>query len=442
VTIRTHVVVALASVSLFVATACSPTAAPAQPTAAPPTAAPAKPAAAPTTAAPASQAQPTSAPAPAAASTSNAPIKIGEIGEYTGPLSATNTFYYNALEWVFQQYGNNTLAGRPVQFFRIEDQAKTDVFQSEVRRAIEVEKAPLLVGPINSSLGTSAGDWINQQPVVFTTPEIGAVQYYPGENMTRWTTTSWHLALPDLGKFYAEKGIKKAVTIGLDYAAGRDHVQGEVDKVFPAGNIQVVQQFWVPLGAADYGPIFAQIETGPDVLVTGALYGADGDKFQQQASEFGIKDRVGMISFPAAFALDDQGLDKLGPVADGMYVYNDQPPPDYPDPEYQKFVADFKAKFNVPPSYGSKALFNYLQIKQAAEAVKGNVEDRPAFQKAMREPVKTPFDTVMFDACGNAVRKVFLKQVKNVNGVWQNTLVRELPGASIPCPQPANFKSS
>ncbi|HLG69209.1 MAG TPA: ABC transporter substrate-binding protein [Chloroflexota bacterium] len=374
----------------------------------------------------------------AAAAASGNPIKIGVIGEYTGPFGVNGNRIADTLDWLLQQDGGQ-IAGRPVKLIRAEDQAKVDVFQSEAKRLMETEKVDLFIGPINSGVAASAQKWMNDQPTTWVIYEVGTVQYYPGDNAVRSVATSWHHALPALGQYYADQGIKRAVTIGLDYAAGRDFVNGEVKDVLPAGKIELAKQFWVPVGNADFGPIISQIPSGQDVMITGALWAADALRFMQQATDFGLKSKVKVIAFPAAFANDDDDPTALAAGA-GMYVYNEMPPPDLPNPDYQKFVAAYKQKFGVNPGYATKAYLSYLQVKQAAEALKGDLSDRKKLIEELRQPVKTPFGTVQFDKCGNAVRSIFFKQIKSVDGKGETSLVKEFGDSSIPCPQPAEWK--
>ncbi len=383
-------------------------------------------------------AQPAAGGASGAAPAGN-PLKIGEVGEFTGPFAGTNLRLFETLEWLVQRDGGQ-IAGRAVEFVRAEDQAKVDVFQSEARRLIEAQQVDMIVGPINSGVASSAQQWMNQQPTVWIIPEVGTVHYYPGDNAVRTVATSWHMALPDIGKYLAEQGIHKAVTIGLDYAAGHDFVDGEVQKIFPAGGIELAQQFWVPVGNPDFGPVISQIPTGDDVMVTGALWAADAVRFMQQATDFGLKSKVKMIIFPAAFANDDVGLDTLGPAAEGMYVYNEMPPPDYPSPEYQEFVKAFKQQFKVAPGYATKGYVTYLQIKQALESLQGRTDDRQALVRALRQPLKTPIGEITFNDCGDAIRTIYLKQIRIVDGEDETSLIKEFPNASIPCPQPAEWK--
>jgi branched-chain amino acid transport system substrate-binding protein len=407
----------------------------AAPVSSPPAVSPGSSTAKPSAAAPNSAAS--TQPAASAAGATN-PIKIGIMAEYTGPFGANGVRIADTLEWLAQADGNK-IAGRPVQFLRTEDQGKVDVFQSEGRRLIENEKVDLILGPINSGIASSAQQWMNEQPTVFVMWEVGTVQYYPGSNAVRSVATSWHHALPSIGQYYADQGIKRAVTIGLDYAAGHDFVNGEVQKILPAGNIQLAKQFWVPIGNPDFGPVISQIPTGQDVLTTGALWAADAGRFMQQATDFGLKSKVKLISFPTAFANDDddQAVLKAG---EGMYVYNEMPPPDYPNPDYQKFVAAYKQKFGVNPGYATKAYLTYLQVKQAAEMLKGDLSDRKKLIDALRSPLNTPFGDITFDQCGNAIRSIFYKQIKIVGGVAQTSEIKDFPGASIPCPQPAEWK--
>lgn len=356
------------------------------------------------------------------------------MAEYTGPFGANGVRIADTVEWLASLDGNK-LGGRPVRFLRTEDQGKVDVFQSEGRRLIENEKVDLILGPINSGIASSAQKWMNEQRVDWVMWEIGTVQYYPGDNAVRSVATSWHHALPSIGKYYADQGIKRAVTIGLDYAAGHDFVKGEQQKVLPAGNIQVAKQFWVPIGNADFGPIISQIPTGPDVVITGALWSADAGRFMQQATDFGLKSKVKLISFPTAFANDDDDPAVLS-AGTGMYVYNEMPPSDLQNAEYQKFVSAYKQKFGTPPGYATKAYLTYLQVKQAAETLKGDFSDRKKLIEALRAPLKTPFGNITFDKCGNAVRSIFLKEIKPTG----TSMVKDFPDASIPCPQPAEWK--
>lgn len=401
------------------------------------------PAPAPTQAPPAAK-EPPKAAAPTAAPAAKAPgepLKIGIVAEFVGPFAANGLRFADTFEWLLQQNGNQ-IAGRPVQVIRAESQAKVDVFQSETRRLIETQKVDLILGPLNSGIAASAEEWMHQQPTVWVIWEVGTVQYYPGPNAVRSVASSWHHAFPAIGKYMAEKqGIKQAVTIGLDYAAGRDFVEGEVKNVFPAANISLAKQFWVPVGSADFGPVISQIPTGQDVWITGALWSADAVRFMQQATDFGLKSRVKMIAFPAAFAVDDVGMDTLGSAAEGMYVYNEMPAPDFPHPEYQKFVTAYKQKFGVPPGYSSKAYVTYLQVKQAIESLNGRTDDRQALVRALRQPLDVHFDKITFDECGNAVRSLFLKQIKMVEGKAQTSQVAQFPDARIPCPRPKEWKS-
>ena len=63
-----------------------------------------------------------------------------------------------------------------------------------------------------------------------------------------------------------------------------------------------------------------------------------------------------------------------------------------------------------------------------------------ALVRALRQPLKTPIGEITFDNCGNAVRTLYLKQIKVVDGQDESSLIKEFPNSSIPCPQPAEWK--
>ena len=74
--------------------------------------------------------------------------------------------------------------------------------------------------------------------------------------------------------------------------------------------------------------------------------------------------------------------------------------------------------------------------KQAAQTLNGDFSDRKKLIDALRAPLKTPFGDIKFDQCGNAIRSIFLKEIKPTG----TSMVKDFPDSSIPCPQPAEWK--
>jgi len=354
------------------------------------------------------------------------------MGEFTGPFAQPHKLVYDTLEWLVEREGGQ-IAGRPVKFIRVDDQYKLDVALNNAKRLVELEKVHLILSTAHSGLNIGLKDYMASTKIPWILWETGTVHFYPPPNVVRLNATSHHMALPDIGRFLAETyGIKKAITIGLDYAAGRDVVDA-TKQILAGGNIEVIQEFWVPIDVADFGPYFSRMKLDEAQLLTGAMWASGALRLMTQAKEFGVSDKL-KLAFGHMFAVDDFGLSGVGAAAEGVLNWFDFPSPDYPSPGVQKFVADYKEKFGVLPAYSWRGYMAFKLLKQAIEKVGGNVENSAALIEAIHQPVPLPWGTLYFDDCGNAITTVFLREIKMVDGQPQSTRVKEFKGARLPCP--------
>ncbi len=68
----------------------------------------------------------------------------------------------------------------------------------------------------------------------------------------------------------------------------------------------------------------------------------------------------------------------------------------------------------------------------AVEAVKGNVKDRVAFNKALHSVSMkdSPHGMLTLDEYGQATQNIYVRRVEKVNGRWQNTVIFTYPNVS------------
>ena len=95
------------------------------------------------------------------------------------------------------------------------------------------------------------------------------------------------------------------------------------------------------------------------------------------------------------------------------------------NPENQHFVKAYEAKYKEPPSmFAEQGYVGAKVIVMALNSVKGNTQNKQALLAALRTvKFSAPRGPFSFDANQNAVLPVYLRQVKKVNGTYENVVL-------------------
>jgi branched-chain amino acid transport system substrate-binding protein len=130
------------------------------------------------------------------------------------------------------------------------------------------------------------------------------------------------------------------------------------------------------------------------------------------------------ITLMTASTTDGIGLPAMGDAALGV-VSGTFWGPDFANPVSQKFVKDFEAKYKrIPSQYAAQAYDSALLLDSAIKKVAGKVEDKKAFQAALKsadfKSVRGAFkynnnfpihDLHMFEAVKDASNRMTLKTI-------------------------------
>jgi branched-chain amino acid transport system substrate-binding protein len=98
----------------------------------------------------------------------------------------------------------------------------------------------------------------------------------------------------------------------------------------------------------------------------------------------------------------------------------------------RKFAAEFRKEFKYDPGFYAAATYVEGAVLEATlQAIKGNIEDKDAFMKAVRSlKVDTARGPVAFDQYGNVVGNVYIRKVERKEGRLVNSVVRTYPNVS------------
>lgn len=412
---------------LIALAACAPAPTPA-PTAAPPTAAPAQP----TTAAPAATSAPAATTAPTAAPAAQGTIKVGIIAPTTGNFAANGQSMIDGWKLWWDKNGY-TVAGRQVEMFYEDDAANPDTTLSKARLLVEQRKVNMIVGPLAANTGLALAGYAKDVKIPFIYPIVSAddlTQRSRLPNIVRiagWTSSQ---TTHPLGEWAFKQGYKKAVTIGQDFAFGHETVAGFA-RTFSESGGTIATQIWHPIGAPDFAPYMAQIQSvSPDVVFIQES-GGDAVKFIKAWSDFGLKGKVALLTNQTT--TDQSALGTMGPEAEGTISVGHYAE-GRDDAVTQAFVKDFEATYKKLPSYYAADMYTAARVvSEAIAKVSGKVEETDNFIKVMMasDLSNTPMGPEKMDSYGNPVANVYLRKVeKRSDGKLWNVVTFTWPNVS------------
>ena len=360
------------------------------------------------------------------------PIKIGVLYPTTGSSAFQGISETNATK-MFYEEKRMQVAGRKIVLITEDTEAKTDVGMTKTKKVVELDKVSVINGYQNTAVGYAVRDYLNQVgvPALVSPSGGGFTRKLFSPYIFRVSPATFQYTY-EPSKWLFKKGYKRAIFVGADFAAPRECFQG-FKRGFEEAGGKIVQDLWPPLGCSDYGPYISALKTGEaDVLVL-TVWGADSIRIINQLADYGMKSRLPIFGV-ASFCDEGVTIPPMGANAEGLmscYISC----PSTPNPENQRFVSEYKKRFNTLP--GHLAYLAYIAAQATYEAmdkVKGNVEDKEKFLDALR---KVNFTTPMgakgyFDEKQGMVYDLLLMQVKKADGEYHNFEIDRLKGIRDP----------
>ena len=354
------------------------------------------------------------------------PVKVGYTISLSGVYTALGIDLKDGFNLYMDEIGHKA-GGRNIEVI-VEDIGSNQVSRAldSARKLVEKEHIDILAGVVGSGSAYALAEFVEKHKIPFVISNAGAddlTQRKSNPFIVRPAFVNSAGSHP-LGKWLSEKGYRKAVLMGADYAAGYEHVGG-IARTFKDNGGKIVQEIWPPLGTKDYAPYLAKIDRDADVVMV-FFAGADALRFVKQYADYGLKSRVPLVG--KGFLVDDKILPKQGSAAEGVVTEShwclllDTP-------ENKAFKEAYKKKYGHPPTLYSEQ--GYLTAKLIAEALnktKGKV-DGQEFVKVMRSiELKAPRGLVKFDEYGAPIQNSYIREVKKVDGAWQSVPIKTYPG--------------
>jgi branched-chain amino acid transport system substrate-binding protein len=346
----------------------------------------------------------------------------------TGPLASGGIDMERALVQYLKER-NNTLAGRKVELLVGDSGGVPAQARTKVQELVERERIQVMIGPLAAGEALAVDDYIRQVqlPTLSVAAAEDMTQRKPNPWFVRGTSTSSQNSQPLADYCYKQLKMRRMAVIADDIPYGHEMCAG-FQRVFEDLGGKIVQKTFPPLTVPDYGTYLAQTNSRIDGIFLG-FAGSNGFRYTRQFNEYGLKGKVTPVG--GMTALDEGVLRNMGDEALGIVTacwYSAE----LDNPQNRKFAAAFRSEWKYDPGFYAAATYVEGAVLEAAlNAVKGKIEDKNAFMKALRT---TKTDTVRgpvsFDEYGNVVGNVYIRKVERKDGRLVNSVIYTYPNVS------------
>lgn len=307
------------------------------------------------------------------------PIKIGFLGVLSGPQGALGQDQYDGFMLVVNRNGGK-LGGHAVDVIKEDSQLKPDLATQVVQKLLERDNVPIITGVTFSTILNAVYRPIEEKGV-FLILSNGAPSSFAGANCSALRyVTSWQNdeQAEVVGAYANSKNYKRMVLMAPNFQGGRDYVSG-FKRLYKG---EVLDQIYTPLGQTDYSAELSKVASLKPDAVFVFYPGGMGINFVRQYRQAGLLNKIPLLSASTTDGITLQALKKmaLGVVSGSFWG------PDTPTQASKEFVEQFEKKYGrIPSQYAAQSYDAALLLDSAIAKVNGNVRDKDAFSKALKQ---------------------------------------------------------
>ena len=291
-------------------------------------------------------------------------IVVGYYGDLTGRTASFGTSTKNGVEMAADEINKaGGVMGRQVRVIVEDDQGEPNKAATVVSKLVNQDKVHAVLGEVASSNSLAAAPKAQEARVPMISPSS------TNPNVTQVGDYIFRVCFIDpfqgdvMAKFAAKNLNAKRAAILYDFNA--DYSRGLREfftRSFKGLGGEIVAEQSYTQGDRDFSGQLTQIRAAnPDVIYVPGYYGEVG-VISNQSKQLGIK-----APLLGGDGWDSPQLWELGGASlDGNYISNHYSVDD-PSPAIQKFVADYKARYNILPD--ALAALGYDSMKVLADAI-------------------------------------------------------------------------
>lgn len=342
------------------------------------------------------------------------PIKIGAILNYTGPAAMLGPLFKNGILMAFEE-NNNQVAGRPIELIVEDGATNATTCLEKARKLVERDKVKIIIGPLMGDAHLAIAPYIAGKKVLITTLYCGGIELAKYHNWLVYPTTLVGLTLP-LGWYAHDSGYKTMDMITSDYAGGHGFMKG-VRMGFEEKGGKIVQEVFVPVGTADFGPYISTLKDADCVSFFVPNTG-ESSRLITQHKEFGVK--MPILGTTLAADLPEHVMKELGDKVIGVrgqaaYIWSRD------DAVNNEWVKAMEKRFGaIPGGLENNSYCITKTILAGLEATKGDESFDKLWPEVVKVKLNTPQGPLSYTPDGVAITDGYIVEAKVVDGryVW------------------------
>ena len=305
-------------------------------------------------------------------------LRVGFLTTLSGPGGSIGVDIRDGFTLAVKHAGGK-LGGIPLDLQIVDDQLKPDVAKQAGDRFLQQHKSHIITGVVFTNILLPILPSVLESKTFYISPNTGPNDYAGAKCNPYFFVSSWQSEdIPGaMGKFASERGIKNVYLIGANYPGGRENLSGF--KRFYKGAI--ADEIYTPMNQLDFSVDLANLQAKKPEAVFIFLPGGMGINFIKQFNAAGLGKSIQLLV--PGYSADE---DTIKPVGDALLgtVNTSFWGHDMDNPQNRKFVADFEKDFGrLPTMYAAQGYDTAVLIDSAVKKVKGKVEDKDAFRRAI-----------------------------------------------------------
>jgi len=306
-------------------------------------------------------------------------LKIGFINTFSGDRAIFGKQQKDALELALSHLGGK-VGGLNTEIIYGDDQGKPDAGRQEADKLVQKDKVHFVTGIIWSNVLMAVARPVTRSGTFMISTNAGASPMSGKDCNENFFTTSWNNdTIPEgLGKLMTDEKVENSFLLAPNYQAGKDMITGLLR--FYQG--KTAGQILTKLDQSDFQAEISQIRATNPKSVFLFQPGGMGISFIKQWATSGLADKIPLYT---VFTVDAVTLPAIGDAAIGTF-HTMYWAADLKNPQNQRFVKDFIAKYGYEPSNYSAQAYDLLPwLDSAIKEVKGNLNDKDGIRNALRK---------------------------------------------------------
>ncbi len=337
-------------------------------------------------------------------------LRIGLTLPFSGTLAQIGNNVANGFRLALLEQ-DGKLGGRNIEVITLDDESDPAKAVENASKLVLRDKVDILVGTVHSGVQMGVQKVARETGVLNIIPNAGlhaATRGLCAPNIFRSSFANSQASRP-LGAVMMARGHKTAVWITWKYAAGDESYEGFEEGYTKSGGT-IVKSFGVPFPAVEFQALLTEIAAIKPDAVAAYFAGGGAAKFLKDYAAAGLK---GKIPLYGPGFLTDGVLDAVDGDAEGVITtlyYGDG----LDLPRNHQFRASYVKTYGSQPDvYSVNGYDAALLLIEAADAVKGELSDKPAVIKALENAViDSPRGKWTMSKAHNPIMDIYLRQVE------------------------------